>query len=253
MDNLSQQMCSISLTTLTLCSWNVQKLSEKSSEKLRIIVNTLRGLNCDVIALQEVSTATPGDILAAEYLSTITSKWSANSHVINEKSVRDKEYSVFLWNNSSVSGVEPNGHVRKPFSRELHYINFTYNKKSMRMANFHFRARKPKITDRVSQKVTNDWEQDALYDLFQTWTNYLFAVGDFNCYLMSFDRTGQMRSNYCQLLHPHVYTNYKQDDCYDNVLARPHIVTSHNPEASVNYPVKQHYFDATKKQNQINF
>ncbi len=251
MDNLSQQMCSISLTTLTLCSWNVQKLSETSPEKLTIIADTLRSLNCNVIALQEVSTATAGDKLA-ECLSTTTSTWSANSHVINEKSDAVKEYSVLLWNNSFIRDVKPKGHVLKPFSRELHYIDFMFNKRSMRIANFHFRARKPKITDGISQKVTNDREQDALNDLFQSGSEYLFAVGDFNCYPMSFDHsTGQMRSNYCQLLHPRMYTNDKQDDCYDNVLVPRHVVTDHKPKPSVKNPVKQDYFDATKNKTRL--
>ncbi len=258
MDNLSQQMGSISITspqklktTLTLCSWNVQKLSEKSTEKLTIIADTLRGLNCDVIALQEVSTDTVGEILAKS-LKTTTSTWSADSHVICEGGAV-KEYSVLLWNNSSISDVEPKLE-HKRFSRILHYINFKYNEKSMRIANFHFKTRNSVITNGVSQKVTNDREQDALYDLFQTWPNkYLFAVGDFNCYPMSFDHsTGQMRSNYCQLLHPRMYTNYIQDDCYDNVLVRPHMKTNHNPKASVNNPVKQYYtIDATKNKTRL--
>ncbi len=232
MDNISQQMGSISLTstTLTLCSWNVQQLSENSKkrpEKFQAVVDTIRGLNCDVIALQEVSTETAGEILA-NLLNTTPNEWSAQSYVVYAvEGELFKEHSVFLWKNTSISDVRSRDYGDNSFNRRLHCIDFEYNAKSMTAINFHFKARG------AQQKVANDQEQDALYNFFQNGPKDLIAVGDFNCYPMSFSPQGQMMTNYSQLLHPRMYTNTIEDDCYDNVLVRPDVKKKHNPVASV--------------------
>ncbi len=249
MGSISLTSTTLTSTTLTLCSWNVQKLSETSNpQKFQAVANTIRSLNCDIIALQEVSTETAGGLLANQ-LSTTTDEWSADSYVVNTTGVV-KEYSVFLWKNTSISDVLSRGYKHDPFNRELHHLDFKHNAKSMTAINFHFRARKSKITDSVSQKVINDREQDALYGLFQNWSDqYLFAVGDFNCYPMSFSPQGQMMTNYSQLLYPRMYTNTIQDDCYDNVLVSTDVRASHSPVPSVNNPA--YYYDAQNTRKEI--
>ncbi len=135
-------------------------------------------------------------------------------------------------------------YVDKVFYRKLSCLSFEYNGKLINVINVHFIARKSRnVGDGFSQKEKNDEEQDHLYDIFEKESKgaYAFiAVGDFNCYPMSFGRSkvdpGQDITditNYCQLLHPRMYTNTLQDDCYDNVLVSTDVKEKHKPVASV--------------------
>ncbi len=66
-----------------------------------------------------------------------------------------------------------------------------------------------------------------MYDIFKREGTYAIAVGDFNCYPMSFSPQGQMMTNYSQLLYPRMYTNTLPDNCYDNVLVSPDVKEKH--------------------------
>ncbi len=95
--------------TFTLCSWNVNQLSEKNPRKFEVVVDTIRSLDCDVIALQEVSSLTAAENLAKR-LSTPTDEWSKEDYdePVNAKEGGVDEYSVFLWRkSSSIEIIEP--------------------------------------------------------------------------------------------------------------------------------------------------
>ena len=227
MNSLTEQMrmCSIndSSNTFSLCSWNVNRLSENNYEKLVAVAETIKNLDCDIVALQEVATATAGREIAAYLNTTAPNRWSASSRQVSPDDNKLIEHSVFLWKNSIIVCINDPA-VPNYFYRKVHYFNFTYKGQYTRIANLHFRAR---ISLPTNGKLFNDGEQDHLFDLFQNECEYFFAVGDFNCYPMSCNVWGEVISNYCHLLHPRMYTNYLQDECYDNVLVRPHIATRH--------------------------
>ncbi len=216
--------------TFTLCSWNVNRLSENDPKKFEVVVDTIRSLDCDVIALQEVSSLTAAENLA-KCLSTPTDEWSKEDYDVPVHGV--DEYSVFLWRkSSSIKIIKPHPPLYdKVFYRKASCLSFEYNGKLINVINVHFIARKSRnVGDDFSQKEKNDEEQDHLYDIFEKESKgaYAFiAVGDFNCYPMSFSHQGEMMTNYCQLLYPRMYTNTMEDDCYDNVLVSPDVKEKH--------------------------
>ncbi len=50
-------------------------------------------------------------------------------------------------------------------------------------------------------------------------------------------------TNYYQVLHPRMYTNTIQDDCYDNVLVHPAVKKDHDLVPSVAIGAPEFYFE----------
>ena len=249
MNSLTEQMgmCSTndSSNTFSLCSWNVNRLSENNYEKLVAVAETIKNLDCDIVALQEVATATAGREIAAYLNTTAPNKWSASSCQVSPENNKLIEHSVFLWKNSFIVYMGDPAVPTYYFYRKVHYFEFTYKGQSMKIANLHFRARSS-----LETKLLNDREQNYLFNLFQNecGCEYFFAVGDFNRYPISCDIWGQVKTNYCQLLGPQKYTNYLQNECYDNVLVPPHIAMRHKLESAVyNGNMEYTHVDATRK------
>jgi endonuclease/exonuclease/phosphatase family metal-dependent hydrolase len=164
----------VDTTSLKIVSWNIQNFGKsKSNDEILYISNKLK--DCDIVAIQEVSTSDFGSQAVAkldDYLDRTGSKWD---YVISDKTTGDgperyaylyKTHRVKLKEKSSLEKSLQDGINREPFR-----VIFIFKGKEFYLFNIHL-VPTDKNPDKEAMKL------DTLPKIYKDKT--IIIMGDFN-------------------------------------------------------------------------
>ena len=198
---------------LRIASWNLRNATEKGKyypEKIEIICKTIKRINPDIIALQEI--ASPGDILDI-IRDTMGKSWRATCSTVTLH--KPDEYGGFLWKDrgeqKATVEIEDIGFKKKVCKMEIQIENFWFT-----ILNFHFACREDDDSD---SREENDGEVKQLCDIPKS-TNFRntnpILLGDFNICPINNELTKS--HHFERFFEPHEYTNVAKSHCYDNII-----------------------------------
>ena len=214
---------------LRIASWNVKGLTTKSEARVEIIKHVAEAIKCyelDIVAFQEISSnyALQG-LCKALNENEMYNPWNYASQEVGQN---DFLKLGFVWK----CGIEHEWHDLPVdyFERRPYHLKFKFEGSTINLVNLHLIHRGNDQSSRkveISKKINSDKEQDQLIDLVhgvcptdQRGT-YVFLIGDFNCFPSS---KGLQDNKYANLFPLRMYTNTKQDECYDNIIVPDKIV-----------------------------
>ena len=212
---------SLKTNILKIASWNVNcltiKKTDKVSEEERIkniedIAEAIKRYKFDIVALQEVSS----DAAIFKLYEALNKDCppKSPSWLYTCQPVKKKKL-VFVWNSDIIEHDEDKDLPFKYFLRTPFNLTFKFEGIVISLVNLHL------IHRGNSKKIKNDFEQDKLIDLVHSLcptdqpSPYVFLIGDFNCFPWS---EGLEMDKYVNLFPLRMYTNTKQDECYDNII-----------------------------------
>ena len=203
---------------LRIASWNVNNLTTESEARVEIIKHVAEAIKLykfDIVALQEIPSADAmSKLCKALNKDNPLQSWKCKSQQDNAKKLG------FVWN-SGIIKIEVHDLPFDYFARKPFLLKFKFEGITINLVNLHLTSRgngQAKRKIEISKKINNDKEQDKLIDLVRHVNQpgtYVFLIGDFNCFPWS----KELQDNkYVNLFPLRMYTNTKQDECYDNII-----------------------------------
>ena len=220
---------------LRIASWNVNGLTTKSEAKcknIKDVAKAIQDYKFDIVALQEISSNDALYWLCQVLNENETNNpWNYTGQLIGK---HDFFKLGLVW---KCGIIEIQWYGDLPFDyfeRKPYHFKFKFEGITINLVNLHLIQRgndQSRKNVEVSKKINNDKEQDQLIDLVRHVCptdqpgTYVFLIGDFNCFPWSKDLHVQ-DNKYVNLFPLRMYTNTKQDECYDNIIV-PDKITCH--------------------------
>ena len=200
---------------LRIASWNLKKATMKGKypEKIGMINESIGHINPDIVALQEIASSPPSDLLE-KICDELVEPW-----VFATAQVDAHEHSAFLWKKCGELQMKKTSPENLDFCRMVQTMEIQIGPFEFTLLNFHFA---PRFKYDDVRRKKNDVE---LYQLKNVSRHFikekfppknLILIGDFNTYPLDDDLNKRLRFE--NIFKPQEYTNVSKNQCYDNII-----------------------------------